>query len=383
MEQQLKKYSIGYNTISSVDGVINARGVKSYPNNLEIYGYTHEIGTGEKSPDNPYILKSLDSGNVNLYSKDKIIRNTVGKTTTTGKVVYGIELPHPKTGYYCVKSDPSTEYPLTYNLYDIETNVLAERGWNIAINSNNSDTGRIIKVDDGLGLLLYDCRDNNYNAFTNRTNLMILDSPIMPSEYITDEHSILIQNNDMSIQVPVPIPLNSVEGVSDYIYKDSNGVWKLKQMCEKYEFNGIEEYLTRYSNTDVKIPVFYITEKQGLKTKNNTALICNYYNENPPGVVKSERKNFSIWNYSGEYPTLKRIYMIDTRFTTIDSFKSFLSKQYANGTPLTIVYQLETPIEHVLSDYAQDLLNSFTLQNQNEISVEGNPDIKISGYIQK
>ena len=57
MEQQLKKYSIGYNTISSVDGVINARGVKSYPNNLEIYGYTHEIGTGEKSPDNPYIEK--------------------------------------------------------------------------------------------------------------------------------------------------------------------------------------------------------------------------------------------------------------------------------------------------------------------------------------
>ena len=99
MEQQLKKYSIGYNTISSVDGVINARGVKSYPNNLEIYGYTHEIGTGEKSPDNPYILKSLDSGNVNLYSKDKI---TDIQVTNTGVVRKGFEIGASKfKSNYC------------------------------------------------------------------------------------------------------------------------------------------------------------------------------------------------------------------------------------------------------------------------------------------
>ena len=64
--KRLKKHAIGYNTVSSVDRVVSTRGVKSKPKNLEIYGYTHEIGEGEKSPDNPYKFVNLDSGNMNL-----------------------------------------------------------------------------------------------------------------------------------------------------------------------------------------------------------------------------------------------------------------------------------------------------------------------------
>lgn len=131
---EIREHSIGYNTITSTNGIISTRGVKSKLNNIEIYGYTHEVGEGEKSPDNQYTLVSLDSGNVNLYSKDKIILNTVGRVTSTGKVAYGIELPHPQSGYYRVQADPSTEYPIAYNFYDIETNKLVEKNWNIAIN---------------------------------------------------------------------------------------------------------------------------------------------------------------------------------------------------------------------------------------------------------
>ena len=382
--KQLKKHAIGYNTVSSKNGVINARGVKSKPNDIQIFGYTHEIGTGKKSPDNPYILKSLDSGNVNLYSKDKIIRNTVGKTTTTGKVTYGIELPHPKTGYYCVKSDPSTEYPLTYNLYDIETNVLAERGWNIAINSNNSDTGRIIKVDDGLGLLLYDCRDNNYNAFTNRTNLMILDSPIMPDEYITDEHSIILSNNKQQLNTPLPIALNGLniinKDVRDRIIKKEDGYY-VEQNIKKFiidenikmvyfilqeQTNGIVKFATRFPDMDGKI---ISTNK----------IICNklpsYY----------ENMNFyeHIRNSYADYPNSVILYISISRMTENNTVTEDEVLAYLKDNPIEVLYQVENPYYLKLSDYAQDLLNSFTLQNQNEISVEGNPDFKISGYIQK
>ena len=378
MEQQLKKYSIGYNTISSVDGVINARGVKSYPNNLEIYGYTHEIGTGEKSPDNPYILKSLDSGNANLYSKDKIIRNTVGKTTTTGKVAYGIELPHPKTGYYCVKSDPSTEYPLTYNLYDIETNVLVERGWNIAINSNNSDTGRIIKVDDGLGLLLYDCRDNNYNAFTNRTNLMILDSPIMPDEYITDEHSIVLSNNDKTIQVPTPIALHSVNGKNDILTKNSSGVWGIKVRTSVFNSNDYIDTLKYHGESSTGTHVYRIGDISPEEINGNISVcISNFLkivpkNSNEDNIAKlfhiDDKLSMYIRYQHSLYPV----------FSSVEVLKEFLLEN-----PIEIIFPADAEAFIPLSDYAQDLLNSFELQNQNEISVEGNPDIKISGYIQK
>jgi hypothetical protein len=77
------------------------------------------------------------------------------------------------------------------------------------------------------------------------------------------------------------------------------------------------------------------------------------------------------------------IYIKSTSFTTKDSFMSWLLEQYTIGTPLIIIYQLKTPIVHTLSDYAQELLNSFVLENKNNISVEGNPTFKITGYLQK
>ena len=42
--KRLKKHAIGYNTVSSVDGVISARGVKSYLNKLEIFGKATNVG---------------------------------------------------------------------------------------------------------------------------------------------------------------------------------------------------------------------------------------------------------------------------------------------------------------------------------------------------
>ena len=94
---KIKKHSIGYNTVSSVDGIISTRGVKSKPNNIQIFGYTHEIGDGEKSPDNSYQLVGLDSGNVNLcngwnYSNNlfTIIDNHLSVKVTNNTTQYRI-----------------------------------------------------------------------------------------------------------------------------------------------------------------------------------------------------------------------------------------------------------------------------------------------------
>lgn len=261
--KQLKKHAIGYNTVSSKNGVINARGVKSKPNDIQIFGYTHEIGTGEKSPDNPYVLESLDSGAMSV---------------------------------------------------------------------------------DGV-------------------------------EY---EHSIILSNNGMSLQVPVPIALNSVEGVSDYIFKDENGVWKLIQMCKKYEFTSEESIsLQTINNFGIANFLYEIANVE----LSQSFLICNCLKKQNSVIAKTYKEGYMRTDYA----SLKLMYIRIKveRASTVEEFKNFLAEQYENGTPLTIIYQLETPIEHTLSDYAQDLLNSFTLQNQNRVFVEGYPDIKVSGYLQK
>ena len=66
------------------------------------------------------------------------------------------------------------------------------------------------------------------------------------------------------------------------------------------------------------------------------------------------------------------------QFSSVETLKEFLLEN-----PIEIIFPGDKETFIPLSDYAQQLLNSFELQNQNEISVEGLPEIKISGYIQK
>lgn len=260
----IKKHSIGYNTVSSVDGVISAKGVKSKPNNIRIFGYTHEIGEGEKSPDNPYQLVSLDSCNMS---------------------VNGVEY----------------------------------------------------------------------------------------------EHSITLTNNNTTIQVPIPVQLNSVNGTSDYILKDSDGIWKLMQNCQKYEFNGNEDCDAAGND------VFYIKDTvKGYQANNCVVCNSNFYTGTKNQINAYEMRlqiNNSICFRIEPYDNT--IYIKSTSFTTKNNFTSWLLKQYEVGTPLIMIYQLKIPIVHTLSNYAQELLNSFVVEDKNNIYVEGNPNIEISGYLKK
>lgn len=258
---KLKKRSIGYNTVSSKNGIISARGVKSKPNNLQIFGYTHEIGTGEKSPDNPYQLVSLDSGAMSV---------------------------------------------------------------------------------DGV-------------------------------DY---EHSIKLTNNSATIQVPVPISLNSVEGVSDRIVKKEDGY---------YVEQNIQDFIVDKSGTVRKqknsYTKFNINIENGKPADYNKIICANLFVREP----------YFTDSFTSEYirssmtsnPDLLVAYMLTSRFTTNSTATTTEVSAYLKDNPLKVLYQVENPYYLKLSDYAQDLLNSFVLQNQNEISVEGNPDIKVSGYIQK
>lgn len=262
--KRLKKHAIGYNTVSSVDGVISARGVKSKPKNLEIFGYTHEIGEGEKSPYNPYVLQSLDSGAMNI---------------------------------------------------------------------------------DGV----------NY------------------------EHSIVLSNNDMSIQVPVPIPLNSVEGVSDYIFKDSDGVWKLKQLCQVFNSNDYLNLITFVNSQDdgsnvykLGNPTLISSQGQNISFAKSNMVKVIPSSENQTNICKIFIREKDIFIYLRYFPN------IYPQFSSVDTLKDWLT-----DNPIELIFVSLTESDHILSDYAQDLLNSFTLQNNNKIFVEGYPDIKISGYIQK
>ena len=109
------KNAIGYNTVSSVEGVISARGVKSKPKNLEIFGYTHEIGEGEKSPDNPYELVCLDSGKIDKTMIHYCNKNKfIGEFYTGGYVSFSGNMAVNSNSSYCdILVEENTKYTLS------------------------------------------------------------------------------------------------------------------------------------------------------------------------------------------------------------------------------------------------------------------------------
>ena len=368
MDQQLlKNHTIGYNTVSSVDGIINARGVKSKPNNIEIMGYTHEVGEGEKSPDNPYQLVSLDSGNVNLYSEDKLTSYIIN--SETGAIRIGIKLGTPKSGYYCVRWDGNNvSRGISYKLIDKTTGITG--AYNIfSVNS-------IIKVPHGYDIIFYDTNGSGEQkyVFINRINLMILDSPIEPNEYITDEHSIVLSNGDKTIQVPTPIALNCVEGVSDRIVKKEDGYYVEQNIQDIIvdKINAIREQKNGYIKFNIDV--------ENGKVINTNKIICDKLLVK--GIWQDSFTLEYIRSSTDLYSDLLVAYMLTSRFTNNSKATATEVSAYLKDNPLEILYQVENPYYLRLSDYAQQLLNSFELQNNNEISVEGLPEIKISGYIQ-
>ena len=378
MDQQLlKNHTIGYNTISSVDGIINARGVKSKPNNIEIMGYTHEVGEGEKSPDNPYVLQSLDSGATDLAKSMTTINLFIDDN--------GYLMNHPYNVTIYIACSPNTSYIINRTKYQatIQKNIACSSG----VPKNGLKVSNSVPFPAGDTSIMYTTTSNaSYlifqvyltSTYVNDYNNNILYKGL--SIYEQNGHSIKITNNDKTIQVPTPIALNCVKGVSDYIYKDSHGVWKLVQNLYKLELTGQE------SNYDHEA---YSTNAYGIRNtsvplkldfKNTSFSICNILPHVNASISDTRYESYRLLYIQSK--NLLYFRLLESRISSLSEFKTYIKNQYDAGTPVTIIYQLETPIEHVLSDYAQNLLNSFELQNNNEISVEGLPEIKISGYIQ-
>lgn len=259
---EIKKHSIGYNTVSSVDGVISAKGVKSKPNNIQFFGYTHEIGDGEKSPDNPYKLVSLDSNNMS---------------------VNGVEY----------------------------------------------------------------------------------------------EHSITLTNNNTTIQVPVPVALHSVNNISDTLIKKNdvwgiikkNSVFSSNECIDNLKFNvfkndGTIVYMLNYGSLAITP-----NDNVYMCKSNMLNIVSHSVDKNNIAKLYCNEKNKRIFiRYSqSEYP----------QFSSVETLREFLLKN-----PIEIIYPDKTENFIELSNYAQELLNSFTLQNNNKIWIEGYPDIKVGGYLQ-
>lgn len=144
------------------------------------------------------------------------------------------------------------------------------------------------------------------------------------------------------------IPVGTVETVTD-----SNGLTATAQMLLSVgDYKDTQEVLTGAVTRNVGIVVLDGTESWGssltskfylnndyMRNYNNMPLLCSHYKAvlaaGTSGVGFGEIGLFATGS-QGISPA--RIVIGDDNYTSVDNFKAYLSQQYANGTPVIVVY---------------------------------------------
>lgn len=134
----------------------------------------------------------------------------------------------------------------------------------------------------------------------------------------------IVERDDKAVHAYVNgKPLYKVGEVAD-TYDSSTGI--ITRNIAKFEITGQESwgYAGGY---------FAITPNLGANITNRTTAVCNYY------TYGTATDNQSFWIDS----TGKGLRIRDINFSSADELKAYLAEQYANGSPITIWYQLATP----------------------------------------
>ena len=193
------------------------------------------------------------------------------------------------------------------------------------------------------------------------------------------EHSIKLTNNNIMIQVPTPIALHSVAGKSDILTKNGS-IWGVKVRTSVFSSNDYIDTLKYHGNSSAGTYVYRIgdTVITGQELKGNISVcISNFLRIMPQSIdVDNVAKLFHLGDKKWLY--IRYQHSLYPQFSSVEVLKEFLLEN-----PIEIIFPADAETFIPLSDYAQNLLNFFELQNQNNIFVEGYPDIRISGYIQK
>lgn len=164
------------------------------------------------------------------------------------------------------------------------------------------------------------------------------------------------------ISYPIPTEMQAGDGISNTVYNyidyEKNQYIKLKRV-NRIVLNGTEQWGYNAGNS-ARFRCQNVIKKAPAASYRQECL-CNKYLYNKNVYSDSNRED-------GIVVTGADLYIRDASYTTVEDFVAYLKEQYANGTPLTVVYQLETPIETDISEYLKDF--------DNLVEVEGDGSLK-------
>lgn len=137
----------------------------------------------------------------------------------------------------------------------------------------------------------------------------------------------------------VKIPISSASTTTPVYLGEVQTTRKVKKLV----LTGNEEYIYDPSYSRF-IAVFPNAKIEGLRL---TQVYCTHFTSVYDGRSISEVPNNSI--YSSDVAT-NRFFIKTTNYTTAADFESYLAQQYANGTPVTVWYVLQTATTGIINE---------------------------------
>ena len=295
-----------------------------------VLGATAETGEGDKGPDNPYTLAGVQPTKVTVCGRNLAANPRFNAADQFSPCVYADCELQPNTKYTISLYVPAGEaYYTNENLFVKVVYLPVSNG---GIYSAVVTTKPTISNTDprqyaaGKGWILLKVQSGT-TASGNARDLQIeFGDTATPYEPYTGQ----------TIDLPALEPLYGDGTVNDE-YDAATGVenrrWK------RVVFDGTENWgLSRTESGNNR----YFTQAPDAVAHNLLSqIVCSHWLSLEPGQTWQDKTGITLSLGNAD----KNIWIYDPRFAQADlpTFKAWLAAQYAAGTPVTVVYQLDAP----------------------------------------
>ena len=309
-----KKYETATDTITSLPKTIIGDGqpISAYT----IKGNMSQSGT--PTPSNPVYPTEVGEKTANLLDMSQSVYGeglTSGIGATTPTFAPSASTSH--SGMIKVKSN--TEY--TIKLSEAPTTARS-----IYMYDSLKAFVRVYPIQQStISLTITTGATEEYIIFgynINDTQAMLVEGETAPTSYIPWGYEIPILSNGNTYPVYLAEPIRNKGTAVDSMASTGTVTRSLK----KWVFNGSENWtydsnsmlISKNNLGDIPVPLA------------QSALVCSHFPNDNTGMVNGGSWLFRTMGYA------------QTGATDVTSWKQWVANQYANGTPLTVVYILET-----------------------------------------
>lgn len=159
------------------------------------------------------------------------------------------------------------------------------------------------------------------------------------------------------INLSLSEPLRSVGDVKDRLFRDIDGLWKIERNVGEQIFENGDQWSNFYWYERDDSAVYGISSSDANYIMENGSISLSHVPENKAGNSRDENMGWIQTNLRLRL-RLKHSTIGATEPST-SAFKDWLKKEYDNGTPLTVVYELAIPTTETLDQEFQDKLNNL------------------------